>query len=171
MRKLAAVAVAVILCLTGCASVQMNPQMGEAVTHAPLEASIGFGHVVIPENSQLVGANIDGKPAYCTQFAAYFVPGESRSVCLSDSNRDGFFDRYYVMGTISSAVYPAHVPYTVTEARAAGADGPSVADLARCNYQAYAGSMYSFGLLARSINEANLRSLCLQSAAFDHSKP
>lgn len=105
--------VGVVLLLTSCASVQIDPQQPIATTLAPFNAQLGLNRVSVPEGSRLAGALIDGKAAYCTVDPAWFAIGEARSVCFTDEARSGYLDKYYVLGTLKTLTYEAHIPYTI----------------------------------------------------------
>lgn len=164
MRRLI---IATTAMLTACASVQRDPGLGVAVTAAPFEASIGpFGHTEVPLGSTLIGARVDGKAAFCTTRAAYFVPGEQRAICLMDTHKSGYFDSYYILGTTRQNVFAAHVPYTIAAASSyAAAPVVTQADAARCEYEAAAAASAVRGSLTQAAQQANLRNLCLRAAA------
>lgn len=86
-----------------------------AVTKAAFEWSKLLAKVNLPTGSKLIGAEVGGLPAYCTIEPAYFVPGESRSVCFFDANSDQVFEKFYVVGTLESFTYDASLPYAIRD--------------------------------------------------------
>src|SRR5690242_7288117 len=102
-----------IVLLATCAQVQVDGNRPAAVTSTPFAAKLGFNRVEVAENSRLSAATIDGKPAFCTPFPAYFAIGESRAVCFTDPDGTGYLTSYYVLGTLRSQTFDAHIPYTL----------------------------------------------------------
>jgi hypothetical protein len=102
-----------ITLLAACANVQVDGNSPAAVTGAAFAATLGFARVEVPANSRLSAAVIDGKPAFCTPFPAYYVPGERRAVCFFDNDRTGYLTSYYVLGTLRSETFDAHIPYAL----------------------------------------------------------
>jgi invasion protein IalB len=113
LRRRLLILPAVSLLLAGCASVQLDRQKPAATTLAPFNAQLGLNRVSVPEGSRLAAASIDGKTAFCTLQPAWFALGEARSVCFTDEARTGYLDSYYVLGTLRSLTYNAHIPYTL----------------------------------------------------------
>jgi hypothetical protein len=160
-------AVVAALILAGCASVQIDPQKTAATTVAPFDAQLGFNSVSVPEGSRLVAASVDGKPAFCTLRPAWFALGEARNVCFTDDARTGYLDHYYVLGTLRTLTYEAHIPYTIDPGAVVTNSRPMVsdADVAECAYQAQLATVTERGLIMPAIDAANLRTLCLQVKA------
>jgi hypothetical protein len=154
---------ATALALAGCSTVQDNPDIGAAKTLAPFNAALGFARVSVPAESALLGASLDGAPAFCTPFPAYFVLGDRRGVCFLDTANSGYFDGYYILGTLRGEVFAAHVPYVVTAA--APAVQASEAAAARCDYEAQVATVNSPGLLARLADYDRIYGACLRAAA------
>jgi len=116
---------------------------------------------------------MDGHTAYCTEGPAYFSLGDRRSICLFDSNKSGFFDKYYVLGTLrSTGTFDTSVPYTLsTQAQVVQTlveQAPRVAAeqraKAECDYETTA-SMTNFrgGILMDVATRNNLYNLCMQA--------
>ena len=111
--------------LMGCASVQINPSRDVATTQAPFEATLGLGtRISVAEGAKLDIATVDGKAAFCTSGPAYFSLGEARPICFFDSANSGYLDKYYVLGTLRSLTYDAHVPYSMIDNIAVKASHP-----------------------------------------------
>jgi hypothetical protein len=162
--------VVVFLTVSGCASVQTNPSLGTATTLAPFQADLGGlgARIELPNASLLAAAEIDGKRAYCTVAPAYFQFGERRSICLFDHANNGWFDAYYVLGTLRSLTYPAHVPYSIGTPPAYGSAGPTVADVARCADESAAPYNPLLGvvpLVVQMMQEKSTRDMYLSAAA------
>ncbi len=102
-----------LLALTGCASIQPVAD-SYALTVAPFRTKLLFATVGLPAETPLVGSLVDGKPAFCSTVNGYFVNGDARGICLFDTKGSGYFDKYYILGTIAADVYDGiHVPYTL----------------------------------------------------------
>jgi hypothetical protein len=109
------IAAALAASLAGCASVHPDNSLGIAQTHNNLNMSLGMNRVSIPSGTLLVGALMDEHPAYCTRQAAFFSAGDNRSVCLYDTKQSGYFDKYYILGTLrGDARLEISVPYTLS---------------------------------------------------------
>jgi hypothetical protein len=137
---------------------------------APFQADLGGlgARIEVPNASLLAGAEIDGKRAYCTVAPAYFQFGERRSICLFDHANNGWFDAYYVLGTLRSLTYPAHIPYSIGTPPVYGSAGPTVADVARCADESAAPYNPLLGvipLVVQMMQEKSTRDMCLSAAA------
>jgi hypothetical protein len=178
MTRLPAVAIAVLVALSGCASVEVTKSDGNARTQTPFEARIGLSHVAIPAGSRLVIAKVDGRPAFCTVRPVFFATGEGgRGVCLFDSSGSGYLDKYYILGALRSLTYDAHIAYGLESSVAPTAqERVAIADQAQCQYEAqqatvgYAGYQPTLaGSVGASIAQAaeynNLLRLCLNARA------
>jgi hypothetical protein len=154
--------------LAGCASVQLDPQRVVATTAASFNAKLGLNSVSVPLGSQLVAASVDGKSAFCTVKPAFFAIAEARQVCFTDTGKTGILDHYYVLGTLRSLIYDAHIPYTLGSTTVVAAPPEpmvSAADVAECEYQAQAATVTEPGLIMPAFDAANLRNLCLRAKA------
>jgi hypothetical protein len=115
MRRLMMATVGLAL-LAGCASVQTIPTNEVATTQEPFDAVIGIGlnTVHVAQGAPLAISVVDDKRAFCTRTAAYHSLGASRGVCFFDTKNSGFLDSYYILGTLRSFTYDAHLPYSIT---------------------------------------------------------
>jgi hypothetical protein len=124
LRILLSVAVAAA---AGCAKVQLTP--GEtAVTTMPVDQGFGLaGELRVPAGSRLTSATVDGRKAYCSEGTVAFNPGEARGACFFDQSDSGYFDEWYMLGTISSAtLHEIHIPYLLKPRQTASSQQPRV---------------------------------------------
>lgn len=162
-----AIALAAAFGMAACASVELHPQQPVARTIAPYDARFGLSRLELPAGMPLVAASLDGKPAFCTIQPVFHQIGESRNVCLTDDAKTGYFDHYYVLGTLSSLTYDAHIPYAIDGNAMAlqTAVQTEQANRAQCDYEAASASAGVPGLIPALITNANLHSLCMRAAA------
>jgi hypothetical protein len=100
--------------LSACASVQTLRTDEVATTQEPFDAVLGFNTVHVAQGAPLSVSMVDDKRALCTRTAAYHSLGASRGVCFFDTKSSGILDSYYILGTLRSLTYAAHVPYSIT---------------------------------------------------------
>jgi hypothetical protein len=155
LRILTASALAALL--VGCANVRSIPTE-VAITATPTEQRFGIAGVLrLPAGLPLVLATVDEKKAYCSQGAVAFNPGEGRGACFFDTNGSGYFDKWYMLGTIASFTLDGiHIPYSVMGMTAFNQNvAPRIAAenqlegqaRATCAYQAKVASAMTPGLI------------------------
>jgi hypothetical protein len=103
------------LALAGCATVQVDPKLQLAVTRAPFEEQHLMSRISVPNGSPMVAATVDGKPAFCPVALAFFPAVDApRSICFFvDEANAGYLDKGYILGTLHSQTFDAHVPYAL----------------------------------------------------------
>lgn len=159
-----AIVVAAVLSLAACASVQTNPTE-VAVTAIPAQQSFGIGaSLEVPAGTPLVLASVDGQKAYCSTVNVVHQIGDNRGACFFDTKNAGYFDKWYVLGTLSSSTMGGiSIPYSVigtqqyqaaqvqhaqVQVAAAPAAGMTEAQArAQCAYQAKVANMTNPGII------------------------
>jgi hypothetical protein len=60
--------------------------------------SIGGGRVAVIEGDFLYRADVEGKPAYCTERQVFnmLLPGMTKNACFADRNNDGLLDQVMI---------------------------------------------------------------------------
>lgn len=105
--------------VAGCATVRLMPTE-VAVTAVAVEQRFGLaGNLRMPTGTPLVLAFVDDKKAYCSSKPVAFNPFEGRGACFFDTAGTGYFDKWYMLGTISSATLDGiNIGYSVKQAPA-----------------------------------------------------
>jgi hypothetical protein len=171
--QLRIVMVAALLLVAGCASIQVTRTDEIATTHEAFDARLGFNRVSLPLGSRLAVSKVDGQPAFCTLGPAFFELGGSRGVCFFDTVNSGYLDKYYILGTLRSLTYDAHIAYSLTTDLRPDADERArAADVAQCRYETYgSGAVGPFNsaagmglaVFAATVNQDETMRLCLSA--------
>ena len=110
MERIVTAALALAL-LAGCASATRDPGgYGRAVLVDPIERGLGANAVRAAPGTVLSAAHVDGRPALCTEGAAYFALAEARRVCFFDDHGLGKVDEGWVVGTLAATSFAVTPP-------------------------------------------------------------
>jgi hypothetical protein len=165
------VVTAALFLIAGCASIEVARTDVIATTHEAFDARLGFNRVSVPSGSRLAVSKVDGQPAFCTVRPAFFELGGGRGVCFFDTQNSGYLDKYYILGTLRSLTYDAHITYSLTTDLGPRAEERAqTADQAQCQYETdgsgaigpfYTAPGMGAALLAATVNEDRAMRLCM----------